>query len=50
MLVVERLDMKLNNLGFEANGDFLRVRYPGGVINEFTGCLSDNNPVGISFF
>ena len=48
-LVVERLDMSLNNLGFEANGDFLRVRFPGGGVSEFTGCVVDNCLVGMSF-
>ena len=48
-LVVERLNMNLNNLGFEANGDFLTVRFSGGNVAEFTGCVVDNCPVGISF-
>jgi hypothetical protein len=48
-LIVERLDMSLNNLGFEANGDFLRVRFPGGGVSEITRCVVDNSSVGIAF-
>ena len=48
-LIVERLDMSLNNLGFEANGDFLRVKFSGGGGSEFTGCVVDNCSVGIAF-
>lgn len=48
-LIVDRLDMNLDGLGFEANGDSLNVRFPGGGVNEFTGCGSDNCRVGMSF-
>jgi hypothetical protein len=47
-LVVERLDMLLAGIRFEANGDFLRVTYPDGSGGEFTSCLSDNCSVGIA--
>jgi Zn ribbon nucleic-acid-binding protein len=48
-LIVDRLDMNLGGLGFEANSDFLKVKYPGGQVHEFIGCGSDNCPVGMSF-
>jgi len=48
-LIVDRLDMNLGGFGFEANGDVLKVKFPGGGVNEFTGCGSDNCRVGISF-
>jgi hypothetical protein len=48
-LIVDRLNMNLGGLGFEANGDFLRVKFPNGGVSEFTGCGSDNCNVGMSF-
>jgi hypothetical protein len=48
-LIVDRLNMILGGLGFEANRNFLRVTYPNGRVAEFTGCVADNCPVGISF-
>lgn len=40
---VERLNMKLGGLHFEANGDFLRVKFPNGGVSEFTSCIADNS-------
>ncbi|MBN4053153.1 hypothetical protein JYT92_00175 [bacterium AH-315-L15] len=48
-LIVDRLDMFVDSLGFEANGDFLRVKSPNGSVGEFTGCGADNCRVGMSF-
>jgi len=48
-LVVERLNMRIGNLGFEADGDHLRVRFPNGGYSDFTRCGCDNCRVGISF-
>lgn len=48
-LVVDRLNMNLGGLLFEANGDFLRVTFPGGGVSEFTSCLADNCRVGMAF-
>jgi len=47
-IIVDKLSMSLGGYGFEANGDFLRIRSPGGCINEFTSCISNNNQVGFS--
>lgn len=47
-IVVDRLNMFLNGLTFEANGDFLRVRNPQGGTMEFTSCIADNCRVGIA--
>lgn len=48
-IVVEKLDMSLGNLRFQADGDFLRVIHPNGGTSEFTSCICDNCMVGISF-
>ena len=48
-LIVERLNMSFAGLHFEANGNFLRVRFPNGGMNEFTSCLADDCSVGIAF-
>ena len=48
-LIVDHLDMNLGGWEFEANGDFLRVKFPNGGINEFTACSADNCRVGMSF-
>lgn len=48
-LIVERLNMSFGGLHFEANGNFLRVRFPSGGINEFSSCLADNCSVGMAF-
>jgi hypothetical protein len=48
-LVVERLDMMLNDMKFEANGNFLRVRFPGGEVHDLTGCISDGCLIGMGF-
>ena len=48
-LIVDRLDMNLCGLGFEANGDVLKVKFPNGGVNEFTRCGADNCRVGMSF-
>jgi len=48
-IVVERLNMRLGGLHFEANGDFLRVTFPNGGKGEFTSCMADNCSVGMSF-
>lgn len=48
-IVVERLNMNLGGLRFEASGDFLRVTFQNGSVSEFTSCLSDNCMVGMSF-
>ncbi len=48
-IIVDRLDMALAGLRFEANGDFLRVHFPNGGVNEFTSCISDNCMIGMSF-
>ncbi|VXB44481.1 conserved hypothetical protein [Pseudomonas sp. 8O] len=48
-IVVERLNMTLGGLQFEANGDFLRVTFPHGGVSEFTSCLADNCMVGMAF-
>lgn len=48
-LIVDRLDMNLGGWEFEANGDCLRVKHPGGAINTFTACIADNCRVGMSF-
>jgi hypothetical protein len=47
-IVVEKLSMKLGGYAFEANGDFLQIRMPGGGVSDFTSCLFDNCAVGIS--
>lgn len=47
-LVVEKLNMSLYGLAFEANGDFLRIRFPGGGVSEFTSCIADNCQIGFS--
>lgn len=48
-LIVERLSMSLKGLKFDANGDYLKVKFPNGGINEFTACGTDNCRVGMSF-
>jgi len=48
-IIVERLNMFLNGLQFEANGDFLKVTSPSGGVMEFTSCIADNCKVGMSF-
>jgi hypothetical protein len=48
-LVVDRLDMSIGGLDFEASGDLLRVKFPNGGVNEFTNCGADNCRVGMSF-
>ena len=48
-LIVDYLNMNLGGWEFEANGDFLRVKYPSGEINTFTACSADNCRVGMSF-
>jgi len=48
-LIVERLDMRIGNLGFEADGDHLRVKFPNGGYGDFTRCGVDNCMVGIAF-
>ena len=48
-IIVEKLDMALAGLHFEANGDFLRVTFGNGSITEFTSCIADNCNVGIAF-
>lgn len=47
-LIVDRLDMNLEGLTFEANGDFLKVKFPDGRTHIFTSCLGDNCQVGLS--
>lgn len=47
-IFVDRLNMSLYGLQFEANGDFLRIRGPGGLSQEYTSCLSDHCNVGLS--
>jgi hypothetical protein len=47
-LIVEKLSMSLGGIGFEANGDFLRVRYPNGGVNDFTSCIVDGSQVGLA--
>lgn len=49
IIAVERLNMKLGGLHFEANGNFLRVTFPNGAASEFTSCLADNCMVGLAF-
>jgi len=48
-IIVERLNMFLNGLLFEANGDFLRMQNEQGGTMEFTSCIADNCHVGIAF-
>jgi hypothetical protein len=48
-LIVERLEMRIGNLGFEADGDHLRVKFPNGGYGDFTRCGADNCMVGMSF-
>lgn len=48
-IVVEKLDMALGGLRFQATGDFLRVIFPNGSTSEFTSCIADNCRVGLSF-
>ena len=48
-IIVEKLNMNLGGLHFEANGNFLRVTFPNGRAGEFTSCLADNCMVGMSF-
>lgn len=48
-IIVERLNMFLNGILFEANGDFLRVKYANGSVVEFTSCIVDNCRVGMAF-
>lgn len=47
-IVVEKLNMSLNSLSFEADNNFLRVRYPDGGVIEMTSCIADNCKVGLS--
>ncbi len=49
MIIVGRLNMFLNGLLFEANGDFLRMRNAQGRTMEFTSCIADNCQVGMAF-
>jgi hypothetical protein len=48
-IVVEKLDMSLGGLRFQADGNFLRVIFPNGSVSEFTSCISDDCMVGMSF-
>jgi hypothetical protein len=48
-IVVEKLDMTLGGLRFEANGNFLGVTFPNGGRSEFTSCIADGAAVGMSF-
>ena len=48
-LTVDRLNMFLNGMLFEANGDFLRVRTAQGGTMEFTSCIADNCHIGMAF-
>jgi hypothetical protein len=47
-IVVEKLEMSLGGLRFQADGNFLRVIFPSGSVSEFTSCISDNSMVGMS--
>lgn len=48
-IIVDRLNMSINDMLFQANGDFLRVTNPRGAIMEVTSCIVDNCQVGIHF-
>jgi hypothetical protein len=48
-LVVERLNMSIAGMRFEADGDFLRVHTPNGGTMDFTKSVMDNCRVGMSF-
>lgn len=47
-LIVERLNMQLAGLRFEADGNLLRVTLPNGAISDFTSCIADNCRVGLA--
>ncbi|HCY61431.1 MAG TPA: hypothetical protein DHV59_01025 [Oxalobacteraceae bacterium] len=48
-VIVEKLNMSLGGIRFEANGDFLKVTQPNGSISELTSCIFDNCLVGMAF-
>ncbi|GAB3803422.1 hypothetical protein GCM10028819_33320 [Spirosoma humi] len=48
-LIVDRLNMNLNGLKFNANGDFLEVIFRNGDKSIFTSCLTNNCSVGLAF-
>jgi hypothetical protein len=48
-LVVDRLEMRLAQHTFRANGDWLEVEFPHGGIAEWTGCAADGCAVGMAF-
>jgi len=47
-LIVEKLNMSLGGIRFDANGNFLRITFPNGSIGEFTSFIADNCNVGLS--
>ncbi|MFZ2448675.1 MAG: hypothetical protein WAW37_20120 [Syntrophobacteraceae bacterium] len=46
-IIVDRLNMLLNGILFEANGNFLRVKYPNGSVLDLTSCICDHCRVGM---